>query len=320
VSRRQLLVRASTVAGVVVAVAGCAFVARKLAVGWTEYKDVIADARWGWLLVALPLAAVGMTTVGMVWRRIVMALGGTVSRPEIFVWYQLGQMAKYLPGGVWPMVGRSEMAVRGGLRRTLAYNSVALSMGAAYLCATLVSAALLPLVVLTSDDIGGGIWVLLLIPIGLLVLHPAVLGRLFRLAERVLGGGEEQQVPGWTDSVKLVLRHVTSWLCIGVSTWFVALTFDPHAPLLPIVFAGILSWVTGFIVVFVPGGLGVREAAFTAAAGHALDPEVAATVAVVSRLVFMSGDALGAAAAVGVRRRLTPRPGTPSRVAGVARR
>ena len=44
-----------------------------------------------------------MTSVGMVWRRIIIALGGDVSRREIFVWYQLGQMAKYLPGGVWPL-------------------------------------------------------------------------------------------------------------------------------------------------------------------------------------------------------------------------
>ena len=144
VSRKQLLVRLSTVAGVVVAAAGAAFVGRKLAVGWTENREVIADARWGWLLVALPLAAVGMASVGMVWRRIIIALGGEVSRPEIFVWYQLGQMAKYLPGGVWPMVGRSEMAVRGGLRRSRAYNSVALSMGAAYLCATLVERGAAP--------------------------------------------------------------------------------------------------------------------------------------------------------------------------------
>jgi uncharacterized membrane protein YbhN (UPF0104 family) len=307
--RKQVLVRLSTVAGIVVAVAGSVFVARKLAVGWSDYKDVIADARWGWLVLALPLAAVGMTTVGLVWRRIIIALGGEVTRPEIFVWYQIGQMAKYLPGGVWPMVGRSEMAVRGGLRRSLAYNSVALSMGAAYLCATLVSAALLVPIVLTSDEVGSGLWIFVLIPIGLAVLHPAVLGRLFRLAEKVLGGGDEGQVPGWSDSVKLVARHVSSWLCIGVSTWFVALTFDPHAPLLEVLFAGILSWVTGFVVVFVPGGLGVREAAFTAAAGNALDPEIAATVAVVSRLVFMSGDALGAAVAVAVRRRLKPRPG-----------
>jgi glycosyltransferase 2 family protein len=305
-TRKQLLVRLSTVAGVVVAVAGAVFVGRKLAIGWTEYREVIADARWGWLLVALPLAAVGMASVGMVWRRIIIALGGEVSRPEIFVWYQLGQMAKYLPGGVWPMVGRSEMAVRGGLRRSRAYNSVALSMGSAYLCATLVSAALLPAVIIADDDLGG-LWVFVLIPIGLLVLHPAVLGKVFRLAERVLGGAEEQQVPPWSESVKLVLRHTPSWLCIGLSTWFVALTFDPNAPLLHVVFAGVLSWVTGFVVVFVPGGLGVREAAFTAAAGGALDPEIAATVAVVSRLVFMSGDALGAAAAVAVRRRLAAR-------------
>ena len=300
--------RLSTVAGVVVAVLGGVFVARRLAVGWTEYKDLIVDARWGWLLIALPLAAVGMTSVGMVWRRIIIALGGDVSRREIFVWYQLGQMAKYLPGGVWPLMGRGEMATRGGTKRSLAYNSVALSMGSAYLCATLVSAALLPLVILTDDDLGGGLWVFVLIPIGLLGLHPAVLGRVFGLAERVLGGGGEHQVPPWTESVKLVLRHTVSWLCIGVSTWFVALTFDPHAPLIHVVFAGVLSWVTGFIVVFVPGGLGVREAAFTAAAGGALSPEIAATVAVVSRLVFMSGDALGAAVAVAVRRRIAPRP------------
>jgi uncharacterized membrane protein YbhN (UPF0104 family) len=301
-SRKQLLVRLSTLAGIVVALGGCAFVAHRLAVGWSDYHDVIAHARWGWLLLALPLAAFGMTSVGMVWRRIIIALGGDVSRRQIFVWYQIGQMAKYLPGGVWPMVGRGEMAVRGGTRRSLAYNSVALSMGAAYLCAMLVSAALVPLIVLTSDDLGGGLWVFFLIPVGLAVLHPTVLGRMFRLAEKVLGGGEEQQVPGWIESVTLVLRHVLSWLCIGVATWFVALTFDPHAPFLEIVFAGILSWVIGFIIVFVPGGLGVREAAFTAAAGHSLSPEIAATVAVVSRLVFMAGDALGAGIAVALRR------------------
>ena len=205
VSRKQLLVRLSTVAGVVVAVAGMVFVGRKLAVGWTEYREVIADARWGWLLVALPLAMVGMSSVGMVWRRIIIALGGQVSRPEIFVWYQLGQMAKYLPGGVWPMVGRSRMAVRGSCR-SLAYNSVALSMGAAYLCATLVNAALTrgdplrrrpgrrALGVRPHPDRAAG-------------PAPAVLGKLFGLAERVLGGAEEQQVPPWTESVKLVLRH-----------------------------------------------------------------------------------------------------------------
>jgi hypothetical protein len=69
------------------------------------------------------------------------------------------------------------------------------------------------------------------------------------------------------------------------------------------VFAGILSWIIGFAVVFVPGGIGVREAAFTAIASVAVPPHIAATVAVVSRLVFVAADALGAAAAVPLSRR-----------------
>ncbi|MEJ7585301.1 MAG: lysylphosphatidylglycerol synthase transmembrane domain-containing protein [Acidimicrobiales bacterium] len=308
-TRRQVLLRLSTVLGVVLAVAGGAFVAGRIADGWSESKDVIAEAEWGWLVMAFVLASVGMASVGFVWRRVIAALGGRATRREIFVWYQIGQLGKYVPGGLWPMVGRSEMATRGGVRRSIAYNSVALSMGSTYLCATLVCAALLPAVIVTSDSSGTSLWLFALVPVGLAALHPAVLRRVFALAERALGKGEPQQVPPWRTSVTLVLRHTLSWLCIGLSTWFVAYTFDPEAPLLRIVFAGVLSWVTGFLVIFVPGGLGVREAAFVAAAGSALSPETAATVAVVSRLVFMSADALGAAAAAPLARRLPVPPG-----------
>jgi uncharacterized membrane protein YbhN (UPF0104 family) len=92
---------------------------------------------------------------------------------------------------------------------------------------------------------------------------------------------------------------------MGVATWFVALTFAPDAPLTVITFAGILSWVAGFLVLFVPGGIGVREAVFTAIASVALAPHVAATVAVVSRLVFLAADAIGAAGAAAVAGRAT---------------
>lgn len=302
-SRRKRLAGLSSGIGVVLAIAGFGFVFRQLSASWADSKDLLAGATWAWLILALVFASAGMSSIGLVWRRIVMSLGGTVTRRQIFVWYQIGQLGKYLPGGLWPVVGRSEMAVKGGLRRPVAYNSVALSMGATYLCASIVCALIVPILALTSDEIGGGLWVFLFIPLGLAVLHPAVLGRLFAVAERVLGKGEPQRVPPWTTSVLLVARHTLSWLGIGVATWFVALTFDPNAPFLPVVFAGILSWVIGFLIIFVPGGLGVREAAFAAAAGSALSPELAATVAIVSRLVFILADLIGAAAALPIWRR-----------------
>ena len=57
--------------------------------------------------------------------------------------------------------------------------------------------------------------------------------------------------------------------------------------------AAVLSWVVGFVLVPVPGGVGVREAAFVAAAGS-LDPGIAAAVAVAARAIFVIVDAVGA--------------------------
>jgi uncharacterized membrane protein YbhN (UPF0104 family) len=151
--------------------------------------------------------------------------------------------------------------------------------------------------------------VLGLVPAGLVALHPAVLRAVFAAGGRLLGKGTSPVVPPWHTSVGLVARHAPPWLANGAATWLVARAFAPDASLPAVVFAGLLSWVVGFLVVVVPGGIGVREAAFTAIAGVAMPIEVAATVAVVSRLVFVAADALGAAVAVPLSRPRVAAPG-----------
>lgn len=283
------------------------FVFGRIAAGWSEYGDVILNASWGWLAAALSLAVLGMSTMGIVWRRVITALGGNVGWREVFVWYQLGSLGKYLPGGLWPLVGRSELATRGGVPRNIAYNSVALSMAATYLSGAIVCAVLLPFALATRANLATHLWVFALIPAGFATLHPAVLGRVFHLSERLLSSGTPTIVPGWRTSVELVVRHAPPWVANGTATWLVALTFASDAPIVAVAFAGIVSWVIGFVIVFVPGGLGVREAVFTAIASGFLAPPVAATVAIVSRLVFVGADAVGAAAAAWLSRNTTAR-------------
>jgi uncharacterized membrane protein YbhN (UPF0104 family) len=65
----------------------------------------------------------------------------------------------------------------------------------------------------------------------------------------------------------------------------------------------VLSWVVGFVLVPVPGGVGVREAVFVAAAGS-LDPGIAAAAAIVARAIFVVVDALGAAIGSAALRRV----------------
>lgn len=292
---RRRAAQLSTAVGLLVAVLGAVFVVRAIARESEAVSDALGDASWGWLVAAVPTSLAGMTAVGLPWRRAFGLLGHPVRvRPMLF-WYFAGQLGKYVPGGVWPVVGRGELARRGGVPRPAAYSSVVLSLGATYLAAVMVVAALAPFD-LADRSSGALALVVLLLPAGLVVLHPRVLGGLKALGERVLRRELGIPVPRWGESVRLVALHLPAWFLIGTATWFVAKGFDPSAGYVDVVFAAVLSWIVGFVVIPVPGGLGVREAAFVAAVAG-FGSGLAATVAVAARLSFMTADLVGAALA-----------------------
>jgi len=260
-----------------------------------------------------------MSCVGLPWRAILATLGEQRGVVETLRWYFPGQLGKYVPGGIWPVLGRSELAARSGVPRPVAYTSVALSLACTYLAATLTSLGFLVASLLSGDRTGAGAWALLLLPAGLVLLHPKVLTRIVASAERVLSRQFPLQVPEYRTIVRLILLHVPAWVLIGVGTWLVARAFTPDVPFAQIMFAGVLSWVVGFIVIPVPGGIGVREAAFVAAA-VSLAPDAAAATAIVSRLCFIAADLIGAGIVVawpaisGIRRTSpsAPRDAPPS--------
>ena len=291
--RKKRVAWLSTAVGVVIAVAAGVFVVRAISDQWTLVRSSLADARPAWLVAALVCAAAAMVTVAIPWRTALTMLGTIVDRAAIVAWYFIGEIGKYVPGGIWPVVGRGELAYRGGVPRSLAYPSVALSLGALYLAGMLMVAALVPLRV-GGDEGTDALWVLLLLPAGVAVLHPRPLGWLVGRAERLLRRDLVIVVPRWSASLGLVARYLPSWLLIGTATWCVARAFDPDAGWLAVAPAAMLSWIVGFVSVPVPGGIGVREAAFVALV-PTIPTGVRATVAVVARLCFILVDAGGAA-------------------------
>jgi uncharacterized membrane protein YbhN (UPF0104 family) len=283
---------ASTAIGLLVATIAVAFVGRALLRDWDEISAALADAVPGWLVLAFVLAATGMVAIAVPWQRAIRLLGDDLPMGQVVARYFVGEIGKYLPGGVWPIVGRGELAHRWGVPRSGAYGSVLLSLFALYLASMFVVVAGLP-ALLAGDDGSGPVAVLLLLPLGLAALHPRVLGWVVCLGERVLRRPIDLELPTWGASVGLVARYVPSWLAIGAATWAVARSLDPSAGLLEVGTAAVLSWLVGFVLVPVPGGVGVREAAFVAAAGS-LDPGIAAAVAVAARAIFVTVDAVGA--------------------------
>lgn len=284
--------------------AGLVFVLQELVRSWGGVRSAISAAAPAPLVMAALVGTAGMLVVGMGWRRCLAVLGVRRAVVDTLYRYYVGQLGKYVPGGIWPVVGRGEMARRGGVPGAAAYGSTVLSMGVTYLAAILTAVVALLLDVVDAGATAGAWWlVFLALPVGMLALHPRVAGSMLWLGRRVSRRELDVPVPRWSESISLVVWHVPAWVAIGASTWLVAVSLDPATPdPRNLVFAAAMSWFVGFVVVGSPGGLGVREAVFVALATSLSSTGVAAAVALTARVLFIVVDVVSAAVAAGMVR------------------
>jgi uncharacterized membrane protein YbhN (UPF0104 family) len=280
---RAALSRAATLLGLLLVAACVWFVGRRLAEEWDAAEASLRRAEPAWLALGVLLAALAMTSMALGWQRVLGALGAPVGTAAAVAWYYVGEIGKYLPGSLWPVVGRAELARRGGVGRGVAYQSVALSLLLLYLASAVVGGAVAEPLVVVPFAVAA-----------VAVLHPAVGNAGLRLARRVTGASLYLTLPSLRTSLLLAAGYVPTWLLVGTATWAIARALDPGAAWSDVVPAAAASWLVGFLAIPVPGGVGVREAVFVAAVGS-LPAGVAAATAVVARLVFVAVDAAGAA-------------------------
>jgi glycosyltransferase 2 family protein len=136
---------------------------------------------------------------------------------------------------------------------------------------------------------------------GLAVLHPAILQPALALAARLLRRDTALLPLSYGQILLLAVYHTLARLAIGVSFFCFAAALTPlDWGLLPVL-TGIFvaAWVMGFVVVFAPQGLGVREGVMVLLLSFFM-PVAAASVIAVAFRVWLSLRDL-AMAAVGTR-------------------
>lgn len=288
--------RLAPLAGLVIGVAGIVFVVRTLVVRSDEVADAFSSMNPATLLVSVALGGAAMWSIGRNWVSMLTSRGHHAPMRRAMAWHFAGQLGKYVPGGIWPIVGRAELAVRGGVPRAAAYGATTASMAATYAAATLVTAAG-SLVAWSYPGVGLALVALLALA-ALAARSPSVRSRLTTLAARA--GVTISALPSVRSLSTSVATHAPAWLLVAASTWVTARAFGADLSPAEVAFASSASWLAGFVVVGVPGGIGVREAVFTALASPAVGSSVAVSVAVASRVVFIVVDVVAALAATTV--------------------
>jgi hypothetical protein len=279
-----------SVLGIAIGVAGVAFVIKTLVSKWDEVSNAFSQVNAINLALSLLLGLAAMTSIGWIWVTMIIARSHNVRHRNAMAWYFTGQLGKYVPGGIWPIVGRAELAVRNGIPRRDAYASTGLSLVTTY-------AAAVVAIAIGAVSTSGHRLIAVLIAFGLVTAYiafaqPSLRAVIIRIASRISSSASSLTDP--KRVVRLTVLHVPAWILMSLSTSVTATAFGAHIGIADMLFITTTSWLAGFVVVGVPGGIGVREAVFTSLAGGIIGTPMAVSLALMSRVVFIAVDLTGA--------------------------
>ena len=237
--------------------------------GWAELAER-DEGQWnwkpGWLVLAGGMYLLGLMPFGLFWRRVLRDLGQDARLGETLRAYYIGHLGKYVPGKAMVVV------IRTGLIRSHRVDTAVAAVSVFFETLTMMAvgafAAAAYLAIFLREEALWSWAAAALTVISLTPTIPPIFKRLVRLArvgksdpkiaQKIENLGYKTLIMGW-------LLSLAGWLLLGLSYWATlkAMGLEGLDPLrdLPCYVAGVaLAVVAGFLLLILPGGVGVREA------------------------------------------------------------
>ncbi len=256
----------------------------------SEIRDALTQLGPAAIAISVVTGLVGLVAGCLSWRALLTDMGEPLPwRVTTYVFF-VGQLAKYLPGGIWSVVAQMELGRDSGAdrRRTGATGVVALGV----MFTTGLAVAVICLPFASTEALGRAAWLFVFLPIGLVLLHPRVLTALVNRVLRLMHRSPLEQPLSGPGVGRAVGWALVTWICFGAHIYVLCEPLADSGHRLPLLTLGgyALAWTVGFLTVIAPAGAGAREAMLVVALSPALTTAEATAVALLSRVILSIGD------------------------------
>jgi uncharacterized membrane protein YbhN (UPF0104 family) len=258
------------------------------------------EPRWGVLAASCLLLAAGYALSSLLWGAMVRSLGGPRLRPWATIRvFMLANLGRYVPGKVLQIAGLAYLARREGVPPGVATMAALLGQGVALLGATLIG---LGAFFGPNEAWRRWGWIGLAVVLTFVVLAsvPGPAAALEGAWLRLVGRAREPATDAVGDpahtappppptltrgfGLRWTLAYALNWGLYAAAFWLLFLGLEGWTTFLQAGPAFAAAYVAGYVAVFAPAGVGVREVSLVAFLSPVLAPEPAAALAVVARL------------------------------------
>ncbi|MGB9720834.1 MAG: lysylphosphatidylglycerol synthase domain-containing protein [bacterium] len=218
------------------------------------------------------------------WRKIIFTLGDSIDFANAFWIMSSSQLAKYVPGGIWFALGRIYLGKGDKLKPETIGISVIIETALTLLVGIILF--LLSLFFASRSSILNFLFVVPIAVFFIIILHPKVLNKLLNLSMHIFKRKPIYFNIDYLRILCLSLYFFGLWIAQIIGFYFLINSIYPVHITKIFHLAGVytLSWMSGFIVIFAPGGLGVREGMMSLLLSSFIPSPLAIAISFLSRV------------------------------------
>ena len=275
-----------------------------------EWQEVLARPRMIPLVAATLLLLAAYALSGLIWGGVVTGLGGPrLSAGDAVSIFMIANMGRYVPGKVWSIAGMAALAKGKGVPVAVSATSAVIMQGVGLLAAGAIGLGALaggPAPLPRWGLAGAGVAAsLMLLVLAVPSLFRAAVALWFRIVRTSPPANLTSAL-----ALRWLLQVAAAWVVMGASFWILAASLGME---LSPVYAGsafAAAYVAGYLMLFAPAGVGVREGFLVAILAPALGSGPATVLAIAARLWMTAAEVVPAAIlwALHQRSRSQPEP------------
>lgn len=240
------------------------FILERVGISLEEAASLDAETwtpRWGGLAAASAWLLAGYLVSAAFWGVMVAQLGGPrLALLDAAALFFVANMGRYLPGKVWQIAGLAYLAKGRGVSPGVAASAAVLGQATALGGATLVGGlAFLQTAPGRPRELGVGLLAVVVLGLALVSVprvFRSVVGAAFRVARVTPPEALERDV---TFAARWVGLYALNWLIYATAFWGLVRSFGLPGTVLQVAPAFAAAYVLGYLAIFAPAGLGVRE-------------------------------------------------------------
>ncbi len=219
------------------------------------------------------------------WQRILANLGERISFKHSLSITGISILGKYLPGKVWYAAGRVYFIKKLGVKEEKGFLSMALETGLLLLSSLIIfiiSPLIYKFIVLRNYII----FAIVLTIIFVIAVHPYFASKIIKIIYGVLKRPFAELKYSYPSMLFLTLLYGIAWIIYGIGFFLLINSFYSVSCSKFIALTGVfaISWNLGFIALFAPAGLGIREGILTLLLSLYFPKPIAIIISLLSRL------------------------------------